>query len=189
MHDADLVAVDIDPWLVALGRRQNYSFRIRWSESDLREPTWRDQIGGRFEAVLSSTALHWFDPQVIRRIYGDVAGLLVPRGLFAIADLIPAGDGTSSLSRAGVESLFRWSAHQTRAKGEDWVSFWNAARREPSFASLLENRDRRLGPRPPRRFLAAAWNRAALVDAGFDEIEEIWRHHAAAVIVARLKSP
>jgi hypothetical protein len=180
-----VLAVDIDPWLIAMGRRQNDSDRVQWSEADLREPGWTDHVGGQLEAVLTSTAVHWFNPQVTQRIYCEVAHLLVPKGLFAIADLIPSGDGTNSLSRYGVESLFRWTARETRNEGEDWISFWGAARQEPGFTALIQARDRRLGPRPPRVLLPATWHTAALMTAGFDEIEEVWRRHAAAVIVAR----
>jgi trans-aconitate methyltransferase len=58
---ATVLACDIDPWLVEMGRRTvGGDSRVRWLEADLRAEGWADTLpSAGYDAVLSSTALHW----------------------------------------------------------------------------------------------------------------------------------
>lgn len=185
--DAAVTAVDLDPWLVELGRRCAPDPMLVWREADLRSPGWDDGVTRSVDAVLTATSMHWFDEEQLRRIYSDVAALLLPGGVFLNADLVPAGDGTGSLARSGVELLFRWQAERTRRPGgQDWVSFWQDARCQEEFACLLAERDRLIGQRPPRVFLPFTRHADLLREAGFKEVTEVWRFHAAAIVAAAL---
>ncbi len=65
-----MVAVDIDPWLVEMGRRTvGDPARARFIEGDLRRDDWSADLGPEsFDGAVSATALHWFHPdELVRR--------------------------------------------------------------------------------------------------------------------------
>jgi len=182
----DFVNVDADPWLLALGRRSIGDDRVTWVEADLRDQRWTDSLPlRRFDAVVTMTAMHWFDEPELRRLYRDVALLLAPGGRFVCGDLIPPGAGGSPAGGRALERVFRWQAQQTaRGDREDWVGFWRAARAEPVFREVVAYRDRRIGRRRPRRFLSFHGHADALAAAGFHAVDELWRRDAAAILAA-----
>jgi SAM-dependent methyltransferase len=183
---AEVVNVDVDPWLLALGRSTIADDRVAWAEADLRDADWAEALPRRrFDAVVTMTAMHWLDEPEVRRVYSELASLIVPGGRFLCADLVPPGDGSSPASRRTLENVFRWQARQTaRTDREDRVAFWRAARAEPAFRRLLAARDDAVGCRRPRRFLSFDAHADALVSAGFGEVEELWRRDAAAIVAA-----
>jgi tRNA (cmo5U34)-methyltransferase len=87
----------------ARGRLAEYAPRVSFVQADLRDAGWVNAVGGPFEAVVSSIAIHNVrDPDVIRKIYRQVYGLVVPGGSFfnldfVSADLSPDGTGGSGL--------------------------------------------------------------------------------------------
>ena len=57
--------------------------------SDLLEPSWYDNIGAPFDAVVSAIAIHNVRyPERIRAIYAEVADLLAAGGRFLNCDLV-----------------------------------------------------------------------------------------------------
>jgi SAM-dependent methyltransferase len=95
---ATVVAAEIDPWTVEMGRRtvgQDYPGQITWLEADLRRDGWdADLAPGSFDAILSATAVHWFQPEDQLRLYRRLAALLADGGLFLNADHFPVGTPT-----------------------------------------------------------------------------------------------
>ncbi|WP_426513990.1 methyltransferase domain-containing protein [Dactylosporangium sp. McL0621] len=78
---ARVVAVDMDPVMLALGRGAlgDAGGRLRWVEADLAAPGWVAELGEpRVDAVLSSTALHWLWPDSLTRVYRELASLRPP---------------------------------------------------------------------------------------------------------------
>jgi SAM-dependent methyltransferase len=87
--DAQAIAVDIDPVMLAIGRGAlgTVDGRLRWIEADLASPGWLEALGEtQIDAVLSTTALHWLEPAPLGRRYHDLARLLRPGGLFLNGD-------------------------------------------------------------------------------------------------------
>jgi SAM-dependent methyltransferase len=105
---ATVLACDLDPWLVEMGRRTlGADPRVRWLETDLRAEGWADDVGGGHDAILSSTALHWFHRDELVRLFERLASLLVPGGVFLNADHLPVRHGriaTASHDRKQLES-------------------------------------------------------------------------------------
>jgi SAM-dependent methyltransferase len=185
--EASVVAAEIDPWTVEMGRQtvgHDYPGRITWLEADLRHDGWdADLAPGSFDAVLSATAVHWFQPEDQLRLYRRLAALLAEGGLFLNADHFPTGAPTlDPLSRALLDA--EKEANFDRPDGENWYAYWDAARAEPAFAALLTERDRRFGERQPSPYKTTAFHREALLAAGFREVSEFWRYHEDAVLVA-----
>jgi SAM-dependent methyltransferase len=187
LPQARIVAVDLDPWLIALGRRQAPS-TVSWVEADLRDPGWTASLPAqRFDAIVSSTALHWLEPDRLWGLYAELASLLAPAGVFLNADVIPPGAGTGRIAAISRRRLEESQAANARAPaGETWYEFWRAAEAQREFAELIRLRERRLGPRPPRVALGFDGHAERLRAAGFSDVAEVWRLHAAAVIAATM---
>jgi SAM-dependent methyltransferase len=182
---ARVVAVDIDPWLVEMGRRTiTDPDRVEWVEADLRGEDWAASLSGAsFDGVVSATALHWFHPDELVRLYEAPAGLLAPGGLLLNADHIPQSAAATAAWGRGL--ITAWQAVNLGAAGaESWEQFWDAARREPGFAELIAERERRFSGRRRARALPVDFHREALRTAGFQEIADVWRLHDDSVLLA-----
>src|SRR6478735_1772506 len=73
--DAQAIAVDIDPVMLAIGRGAlgTVDGRLRWIEADLASPDWVEAVGEtQMDAVLSATALHWLPAEPLARLYRDL---------------------------------------------------------------------------------------------------------------------
>ncbi len=145
-----VVAVDVDPWLVELGRRTvSDAARGRFIEGDLRRDDWTANLDhASFDAALSSTALRWFQPDELVRLYRHVARLLLPGGLFLNADHLP--DGRGHVAKWTNNHMDARQARELPSPGaESWAQYWEAARGEAAFAELLAERERRFAGRQP----------------------------------------
>jgi ubiquinone/menaquinone biosynthesis C-methylase UbiE len=67
--------------------------RVEFVRADLRDPSWVESVGGPFDAVVSSIAIHNVrDPDRIRAIYAEIRSIVADGGCFANLDLaFPGG--------------------------------------------------------------------------------------------------
>jgi trans-aconitate methyltransferase len=182
---ATVLACDIDPWLVEMGRQTlGADARVRWLEADLRTDDWaRTLPNGGYDAILSSTALHWLQRDELVRLFDRLPALLAPGGLFLNADHLPVGRGriaTASHARKQQESDRKLAA----PGAESWEAYWAAAQAEPAFSVLLAERARRFANRRRAEPVPVEFHRDTLLAAGFTEVGEIWRDHDDAVLLA-----
>lgn len=64
-------------------RMRSLAGRFAYTICDFSKPGWTKQIDGRFEAIVSSIAIHNVrDPNIVERIYRDVFPLVKPGGCF-----------------------------------------------------------------------------------------------------------
>jgi trans-aconitate methyltransferase len=182
---ATIVACDIDPWLVEMGRHTvGIDPRITWLEADLRTDGWAERLShAAYDAVLTSTALHWLQRDELVRLFERLAGVLAPGGLLVNADHLPVGRGriaTASHARKQLET----STKLAEPGAESWEQYWEAARAEPAFASLLTERERRFANRKRAEPVPVEFHREALLAVGFTEVGEVWRDHDDAILLA-----
>ncbi|MFJ4651581.1 class I SAM-dependent methyltransferase [Nocardia sp. NPDC088792] len=183
------VAVDIDPVMVALGRGAlgTVDGRLRWVEADLASPDLLEAIGEtQVDVVLSTTALHWLQPEALARLYRDLGRLLRSGGIFLNGDnlaypaVLPTFD---RLSHRVLEGQWSDSAFAERGieTAEQW---WEALAEEPGFRSLIAERAQRFAgkQRPGRTDVDA--HMEALSVAGFSEIGTIWQVLSNRVLLA-----
>lgn len=188
---ARVVAVDLDPVLLALGRHTlgDAGGRLRWVEADLRAPGWPAEAGlDQVDAVLSSTALHYLMAEELTELYRRLAAVLRPGGVLLDADHLAYGDDTPVLAAV---SRHVQGARRTEAFGEggalDWAAWWEQLREESAGVLDHEEREQRFAYRAGQQDavrLDPAGRRRALREAGFREVETVWQDHDDRVLAA-----
>jgi SAM-dependent methyltransferase len=187
---ARAVAVDMDPVVLALGKGAigTVAGRLRWVDADLATPGWVEALGEpRFDAVLSTTALHWLTAEQLVGVYRNLGQLLRPGGVLLNGDNMAFGPHLPTFQRLGKEAQDRdWSDAAFAARGiETSEQWWADLEKEPSMAELLHERAQRLAAKqrqesPPIFDLHVA----ALRDAGFREIGTLWQSLTNRVLLA-----
>ena len=188
--DARAIAVDLDPVMLAIGRGAlgTVDGRLRWIEADLASPDWLETLGEtQIDAVLSSTALHWLEPEPLGRLYHDLAHLLRPGGLFLNGDNMAFSAALPTLARLSQRLLDeQWADAAFAARGiETAEQWWDALTLEPAVAPLLTQRAERFaGKKRPDSSPGFDAQEAALRDAGFREVGTIWQVLSSRVVLA-----
>lgn len=182
LPEASVVGVDTDPVLLALARAAAPA-GLELVDADLRRPGWTERIpDGPYDAVLSTTALHWLEPDALGSVYAACARLLRPGGLLA------NGDHLHDLSNPTLDELARALDRRRTERhagdGEDWAGWWDAIRTDPELTQAVAERDRLQFEHPDKTETNLAVHERALRDAGFDEVGVLWRKGTNAVLVA-----
>jgi SAM-dependent methyltransferase len=180
---ARCVVVDLDPVLFAMGQAVlgDADGRLRWVEADLTDSGWTELLGeSAFDAVLSTTALHWLSVEPLVRLYRDLGRLVREDGVVLNGDNLAFAPHQERLRLLADLARERQQAAAFDANGaEDWDAWWAALAREPGAAPLLEERLRRFAHLPDheRRDPAPIFDvhEAALRNAGFREVGVIWQ--------------
>lgn len=122
--------------------------------------------------MLSSTALHWLEPEPLARLYHDLTRVLRPGGVFLNGDHMALGPAWPTLTRLSERVLEeRWTDASFAERGiETAEQWWDALALEPAFAPLLTERTQRFaGKRRQALPPGFDFHVAALRDAGFEK--------------------
>jgi SAM-dependent methyltransferase len=180
------IAVDVDPVLLTIASATFADDdRVRIVRADLHDPAWIESVPEReVDAVLTATALHWLTEETVRRLYGDLAGLVRQGGVMAHAERMPFADLPRLASAvAKVERQRRTGRDDAKAS---WDAWWEQASRDPALQSAMAQRQAVFPTSYPAEEFSppADWHIAALRDAGFTEAGVVWRSGAGAVVAA-----
>ncbi|MFF5114347.1 class I SAM-dependent methyltransferase [Streptosporangium sp. NPDC000509] len=185
---ARAVAVDHDPVLTRLARSvlARHDDRATVVECDLAHAGWSSALPDlSFDAVLSSTALHWLSPGQLLEVYTELARLLPPGSVLLNADHLRFGDDHPALRRLSASH----DAAVQRAAFTDgaatWEQWWATVAHHPELAPLLPERERRFADRPPQPPAPLEFHLAALRTAGFAEVGTVWQYLDDHVVFAR----
>lgn len=188
--EARAVAVDVDPVMLAIGRGAlgTVGGRLQWVEADLASPRWLDALDDTpVQAVLSTTALHWVEPEALTRLYRDVAHLLPLGGRFLNGDNMGFSSDLPTFAHLA-ERVQRetWSDAAFAARNiETAEQWWDAFALEPGVEPLLAERTRRFaGKQQQESPPGLDFHRAALCSAGFREVGTIWQVLTDRVLLA-----
>lgn len=186
---ATVTAVDFDPVLLGIGRaaRPAGDRRLQWAEADLRTSDWMRHLPRRsFDAVLSTTALHWLSPENLARLYRDLAALIRAGGVFLNGDEIRSEAESPAIRALHDRVRDRARAGRTAdASGEDWDVWWTHAAADPALAEWIALRRSRFPAEhgdEPKVSLEA--HSRALRDAGFSDVGVIWQSWDDRILLA-----
>jgi SAM-dependent methyltransferase len=139
---ARVVAVDYDPVLLKIARTGlgTLGGRVTWVDTDLRAANWTRALpAGRYDAAVSSTALHWLTAVQLGRMYQALARRIRPGGVFLNADSLHFGARAPRLARAGRRLAERPSATR-RAGWNAWTKFWEDIEHDPDLTEEVSLR-------------------------------------------------
>lgn len=180
LPSARAVAVDFDPVLLELGRRtlRRFAHRITWVEADLRDPGWSGRLPrGPYDAVLSTTALHWLSPADLTRVYRQLHALLRPGGALLNGDTMAFDANLPAFRRlARTINHARTRSLRAHTDAEDWETWWRRLRTVPQLQAQFALRDERFPHAHHRdREIQADFHATALREAGFREVGIVWQ--------------
>ena len=171
---ATVIAIDLDPLLLEVGKAAlgDGNGRITWVDADLSDPRWRETLGGRrADAAVSTTALHWLEPDALLVLYRGLAEVIREGGVFLNGDQMEhppterrIGDAVRAIRERRTEAAF------ARPGMDDYWRQYDELRALPALRALADERDRRFtAPRPAWR-AGYELHRAGLLNAGFSEV-------------------
>lgn len=180
---ARVTAIDMDPVLLEIGRNAlgDQDGRLRWIDADLRDEWTLDAPA---DAAVSTTALHWLQPDALAALYGRLAEGLRPGGVFVNGDSMGFPAGEQRLAEVA-HTMRERRAAPANSTGESWEEWWDAVAREPALAAAVAERGRRHHDHPDHDHPLPVDAHARLLrDAGFAEADTVWQHLADRVLVA-----
>lgn len=187
MPSARVVAIDRDPVLLAFARSGlGGKGRVTWLDADLRSTDWPSSLPrGRFDAAVSSTALHWLSGEELGRLYGLLARRIRPGGVFLNADSIASGRSNPRLRRILLRAARRRAKLSAPPEGESWNDFWREALSEPRLAAEAALHRERF-PTDHRRTRTADLPEHVrrLRRAGFREVGIVWSRGRNRILAA-----
>lgn len=175
--DALVVSVDKDPLLLELGRLSQAGRNREpvWLEADLCEPGWPSRLPhSEFDAVVSTTALHWLPATDLAAVYATLRGLLRPDGVLLNGDYLPGGRPRGRLDDAVKAIGERRGQALVSAGALEWDSWWDQARSVPGFATEVAAHDAAFRDRLTHEAPSLDFHREALREAGFRETALVW---------------
>lgn len=186
---ARCVAVDLDPVLLTMGQSVlgTMEGRLRWVTADLMTAEWTAALGEpQFDAVLSTTALHWLPAEQLVRLYRQLGQLVRPGGVVLNGDHMRFRPAMETFQRvADAVKARRQEDAFTRRGVEDWTAWWQALSAEPGLHELFAERERRFAWKAQARHVPIFdVHAAALRDAGFREVGVIWQNMDNRVLMA-----
>jgi len=188
--NARIVAVDFDPVLLTMGRKVAgvRADRIQFVQVDVRQADWWADYDGRFDLVVSATALHWLNAEHLAEIYRRVYQALKPGGRFINSDHVASDDPQVQIRFREMKEAKQQAAFQ-ESRAYDWNTFWDDLAREFGEVDLQELRDldeywEGTEDGQPQQF-----HIDALRWCGFEQVGIYWQDLGDVVIGARKPMP
>ncbi len=182
--EAHVTAIDMDPVLLAIGRNAlgDLGGRLSWLDADLRS-RWSAEAG-RVDAAVSTTALHWLQPDALATLYRHLGIVLRRGGVFINGDRMDLSPAQPRLAEA-VRAMRGSREPSEETMAESWEEWWAAVEQDPAFVAEVAERGLRHHEHPDHDHpLDVAAHTAVLREADFAEVDTIWQHLADRVLVA-----
>ncbi len=178
--NARTTGVDLDPALLTIARGHFAAEeRAEFVTADLTDPGWTERLPyDSYDAVLTSTALHWLRTDALRGLYGQLAGLVREGGVFMNADHMP-DESTPRINEAERAHDRARRAREKDAGRQDWGEWWQAVAGDPALAAPAADRfallgDPVAGDHSDGQVQPVEWHARTLREAGFAEARAVW---------------
>ncbi|AJE39028.1 class I SAM-dependent methyltransferase [Streptomyces nodosus] len=185
---ARVTAVDYDPVLLRIAGEvlAEHGDRATVVDTDLVRADWAEPLAGeRFDAVVSSTALHWLSPTQLLRAYTALADLLPPGAVFLNADHLRYGPEHQTLGALSERHDAEVQRTTFAAGADTWDDWYELAVAQPGMPPLAAEREQRFADRPPQPPAPLHFHLSALRTAGFTEAGTVWQYLDDYVVFAR----
>ncbi|THA37946.1 class I SAM-dependent methyltransferase [Streptomyces sp. A1547] len=177
--------VDLDPALLTIARGHFHGDRrVTFVTADLKDPAWTSTLPyDTYDAVLTATALHWLHSPELAVLYGQLAPLVRPGGVFMNADHMP--DPATPRINAAERAHRHAGMDRAREAGAlDWADWWALAAADPVLAEPTKRRFEIYGEHADGDTPDDAWHARTLREAGFAEARTIWRSPSDGLVLA-----
>ncbi|GAA4895543.1 class I SAM-dependent methyltransferase [Streptomyces coeruleoprunus] len=180
---AEVIGVDTDPLLLALGRAHHGAL-VRFADATIGAPGWLASLdlGRPLDAVVSATALHYLPEPALLSVYEQVRESLRPGGVLVNGDHLFQEDPAVA-DLAAVVGRRHAERHGTHAH-EDWSGWWAAVASAPELSAPLAERARRGPGAGGDNGLTLQRHVELLHKAGFDAAGPVWQYGPSCVLVA-----
>ncbi|MFV0373544.1 class I SAM-dependent methyltransferase [Microbacterium sp.] len=178
----ELVILDKDPALLALAAQMHRDDpRVTVLEADLDTTAWvgEELIRRRpFDAVVSSTALHWLQPDALIRTYFAAAEIMAEHSVILNGDHFAYSEASEpTLRRIAADDDARMQQEAAEAGAPDWDRWWSRLGADPEFADAVARREQvwrdKLTPAPK---VTCKFHLEALRSCGFIESGTVWQY-------------
>ncbi|WP_067823900.1 class I SAM-dependent methyltransferase [Nocardia inohanensis] len=180
---AHIVIADKDPALLAVAADlAGGDPRLELADVDLARTDWFEHsVIARepFDAVVSSTALHWLQPATLVDVYRVLAQMVRPGGIVMNGDHLSYDSHGESVLAAIAKADDEANQRASFGRRVDtWDEWWQAVAAEPRYAAAFARRDEIWGPElhiaPPKVTLGL--HLEALRSAGFRQCGTVWQY-------------
>jgi len=184
--NARIVAADFDPVLLAMGQQvaKGTTDRIEFRRVDIREAEWWKLYEGRFDLVVSATALHWLNAEHLAQTFQRVYDVLKPGGWILNSDHAASDDQHTQALYCEILQQRQQAAFRA-TKADDWNGFWEKLGRELGQLDLAALRNEPHFWEGTDDGQAKQFQVARLQDCGLEQVEVYWQDLGEAVIGAR----
>jgi ubiquinone/menaquinone biosynthesis C-methylase UbiE len=167
--------IDFDTTLLALAKKRLSTFgnRVKLVKADLRKNSWTKLVGGQYDAIVSATALHWFSPTQLSRLYKQFARILKPSGIFLNAD--HAGSPCKQIQNGWENQRQHIARKYKNNSANDWDGFWLAYGRALKLNVKVFRKKLTGDWVGTEQGLPLEWHFEKLKIAGFVAIDCFWR--------------
>lgn len=183
------VGVDYDPVVLRIGRGAigSYGGRMTWVDTKIGGPRWLQQLPtGKFDAAVSTTALHWLPPARLRRVYRDLGRLVRSDGIVLNGDRLPWGPEDPRLQRLAERvRKVRVKRAERRPDRGAWRRWWQEAAEAPELVASFEEHRRRQAQHPKESALPLNDQIRALRRGGFRTVAVVWQNIEDRVLFAQ----
>jgi SAM-dependent methyltransferase len=177
------VVADKDPALLAIAADLAADDpRLRTADVDLAHADWAEHpaiVAEPFDAIVSSTALHWLQPGTLADVYRTLPRLLRPGGIVLNGDhLSYSTRHEATLARIALADDAAMQATTFAGDTDTWDEWWQAVADSHLYTDALQRRSEVWGAElheaPPK--VTLGFHLESLRSAGFAEVGTVWQY-------------
>ncbi len=187
--NATIYSIDYDPVLLRLAKNNvsTYGSRIRILEYNLKENVWANSMaGGQFDAIVSTTALHWIPKINLSAVYENFYRLLKDGGIFMDGDHFRSNRDNEDMRDMYSKIRKKISTYNlSKDRAMNWDEWWESISSSGIFNGELKERSNRYASGEHDQKVSLEEHIDILNQSGFNTAGVIWQYLDNRVLFAR----
>jgi len=179
LPNAKIVACDKDPLLLEIAKDVfSDDTNTEVCNIDLDDVDAVKALSGTFDAVVSSTALHWLQPHLLSALYFALADKVRTGGVFLNGDhLLYDAISQPSFKRLAKEEDTIQQESCFGAGVDTWEAWWDKATSSPYYQNAVKARELVWKDKNgPTAKVTLGYHLEVLRSAGFSEVGTVWQY-------------